>query len=438
MPGLHLRITLPAAAVLCACCACAHEPVRLPDGEPLVCIYYFGHWWEPWRTSDQAVADDLQMLRGMGVNTVCLDHEWSQAIAGDWRWLDREHRLAKQAGMGIIPWLSLKSFGDVALPERLALAEQWYGTRIPVSEDQSGERAGVLIYDQQTIRFGASYALDYLERYRDETLLHLRWGEGTARPVICLGVETAWRGGFDERTNRRFRSYLRQRYGTVEALNDVWGTDYGAFDAIDPRDTRIFDYEGAPDGNAEHPVAVEDHVEFRARMISVGLGAMARRVRQQHPEVLVLAEIPYQYGSEHPHARAYRITYGANPSANGYADIVLFRCTGPLNAAEIEALKQARERTGQRFILTYRTYSDWDIPAGTDEFDRAVRTYARQAAALAGGFGLYSWNEMVDTHVAYAPDPPRENGWTQERAERATGLLAAMVERYRGLVGEGQ
>ena len=432
--GTRLLRLAPVLPVCCSAVLEAAQPLRDRGGQPLVCIYYFGHWWDPWKSDDDAIRADFARLRRMGFNALCLDHEWSQAIDGDWRWLEREHRLAAEAGLGVIPWLSLKGWSDVNGRHRLDLAKQWYGVDIRLGEKQDGSPAPPLVYDESMIRFGSRYAIDYVNRYRDRALLHLVW-EGRPRPVICLSVESAWIGSFDDETNRRFGAWLGGRYGTVGKVNQAWGTQFDGLDAIDPRDTQVFDYKAHPRGEAAHPAAVEDHVEFRSQTVSAALGRMAAAVRERHPDVLVLAEIPYQYGSKHPHAVGYRIDYGANPSSCDYADIVLFRNTGPLNTAEQQVLRDAQARTGQRFVLTYRTYSDWDLEASSPKFAAGVETYAGQAAKLASGFGFYSWNEMVDVHVAHAPNPPKGTGWTAERAERAIGLIEAMVGRYRAVVG---
>jgi len=418
----------------CAAASAVRQPLRLPAGEPLVCVYYFGHWWDPWKNDDEAIRRDFRRLRQIGVTAICVDHEWSQAIDGNWRWLDREHRLAREAGLGIIPWLSLKTWSDVNGANRLKLAKRWYGVDLRLGKNQDGSLGAPLIYDESVIRFGARYACDYLKRYREQALLRLEWG-GKNRPVICLSVESAWQGSFDDETNRRFRAWLRRRYADVTALNRAWGTHYRNFDAVDPRDKTVFDYAAAPSGKAKHPQAIEDHVEFRSQTISTSLALMAQHVREAYPDTLFLAEIPYQYGSRHPHAVGYRLGYGANPSSSDYADIVLFRNTGLLNGREQQALLDAETRGHQKFVLTYRTYSNWDLRAESPKFSRAVEAYASQAAELAHGFGFYSWNEMVDVHVAYAPHPPKKTDWTQERAERAIRLLSAMVNRYRELVG---
>jgi len=422
------------AALLLALPAFAprREPLRLPDGQPLVCIYYFPQWWEPWRTDDGAIRADLRRLRAAGFNTLLIDHEWSQALEGPWKWLDRNHRLATEEGLRIVPWLSLKSWCDILPGDRETKALEWFGVRVPYGETQTGERAAPLIYDEAVIRAGTRYTLQYLERYRAQNLLTLRW-RSKDRPVVSLSVESAWDGSFDDRTNERFRRWLRRKYSSLARLNSAWGTDFRAFGEIDPRDPRVFDYAAERPRTDGWSRAVEDHVEFRSQTIRDSLREMARRVRARQRDVLFLAEIPYQYESAHPHADSYRVRYGANPSSCDWADIVLFRCTGPLSADEIAALDRHRKRSGQAFVLTYRTYSDWDVAPGSPAFAQSVRLYADQAADHGQGFGFYSYNEMGDTHIAFSTAMPvsEQGGWSQERAERAFGLVAAMVARYR-------
>jgi hypothetical protein len=60
--ALHLVFV---SVILLAPAAEAAEPLRLPDGEPLVCIYYFTHWWEPWKSDDNAILSDFRRLRAM-------------------------------------------------------------------------------------------------------------------------------------------------------------------------------------------------------------------------------------------------------------------------------------------------------------------------------------------------------------------------------------
>jgi hypothetical protein len=423
-------LTFFCMSVLCISATALSEPLRLYNDEPMVGIYYFTHWWEPWKSDDEAILKDFGSLRSMGFNTILLDQEWSQAIDGNWKWLDRDFRLAKQSGLSIVPWLSLKTWSDISPGHRAQLAKEWFGVDMKYGITQDGKSAAPLIYDESVLIAGSKYAIMYLDRYISEPILRLRWG-GKDRPVICLGVESAWDGSFDETTNLLFCQWLKNKYGDVDSLNKAWGTSIASFFDVNPRNTDIFDYAGHIEGKAKYPIAIEDHVAFRAGIISDSLARMASMVRQKYPDVLFLAEIPYQYGSQHPHAQSYRISYAANPRSCEYADIVLFRNTAPLTADEAKTL-QDYQKTGQKFILTYRTYSDWDVEPESQAFIESVKTYAEQASSLANGFGFYSFNEMGDTHIAYSTtmSEDEQKGWTKERSEKSAKLMGEMVKHY--------
>jgi len=417
------------------------EPIRLSNGEPLVGIYFFTHWWEPWKSSDEAILDDLKRLRSMGFNTIFLDHEWSQMIDGNWRLLDRGHRLAKEAGMQILPWLSLKVWGDMGSPGRRRLIKQQYGVTLRTGTGSDGKDNGIVIpYDEATIIAGASYTKQYLDRYaKDGALLHLNW-DGKTRPAAALTVELAWSGSCDEATQLMFRLWLKERYGrNIGALNKAWGTTFGDFNKIDMCDASIFDLAGHVKGAAKHPKAVEDHVEFRAQVINASLAAVRERVKKDHPDLLVVTELPYQLESEHPHAVGYRVGYGANASSAEHADILVIRATGPLSRAEQKAHLSFKERVGIKTIMAYRTYWQW----GRDSLDgkltpREMEVYPTQAAALAKGFGFYSFNEMVDTHLAADPTPPHNpanRAISKEESRAALSSVAEMVKKYLEILG---
>ncbi len=433
-----LLATALGLATLCAPTAAA--PLRLADGRPFVCVYYFGHWWDPWKTSDEAIRTDFRTLRDMGVSVLAADHEWSQAIDGNFKWLDREHRLAQEAGLQILPWLSAKVWCDLSDPGRPKLIKDWYGVDLKLGEQQDGSPGCVVIWDEATLAAGTAYAAQYLDRYESQALLRVNW-KGQARPVVALSVELGWaQGGFEPATTAKFVQWLRKRYGgDLARLNAAWGTALGSFSEVKPKDTSVFDFAHLQAGKAAHPQACEDHIEFRSQLISESLGEIARRLRRTHPEVLILAELPYQFASRHPDAQGYRIGYAANPSCVASADILFFRATGPLNQEEADFLTRWTARTGQPAIMTYRTYSDWANERPAADTARNAQLYAGQGAGLANGFGFYAWNEMVDTHVA--PSLPTmmnmPGALTPEQSARSVALMRAMIARYLELVGKG-
>jgi len=419
-----------------------NEPLRAPNGDPVCAIYFFPHWWEPWKTSDEAVLRDLARLKAMGINTLLVDHEWSQAIDGNWGLLDRGHRLARQAGMQILPWLSLKTWSDMGCdPGRIRLAHEWFGVNLRQGVTQEGEPSSLLVYDDETIAAGAAYAEQYVRRYiEDGALARFRW-RGQTRPCVALTVELGWDGAsFDERTNRLFRDWLGRQYSNdVSRLNRAWGTSYTGFSAVDPRDTKVFDRGGHIAGRAAHPQAVEDHVEFCSQMVNRGLQTMKERLRDRFPSILIASELPYQVGSKHPHAVAYRIGYSSNPSTSYHADVLFLRMTGPMDAAEQEALADQIRRTGQKVVICYRTYSDWGRPVseGGAEPGLVDALYGLEPARHAHGIGFYSWNEMVDVHLSAPGEGSPTNVMTvmPPVSDRMQAQAEQILRVYRGVYG---
>lgn len=410
-------------------------PIVASGGEPLVGVYYFTHWWEPWRSSDEAILADLRELRDMGYNTIFLDHEWSQMIDGDWKLLDRGHRLAKQGGMQILPWLSAKAWLDIGTHDyRRELIKEMYGVELTMGVDAEGKPNRTLPYDPAVIEAGERYCIQYMERFAETgALLHVN-EDGQRKPVIAPTVELDWDGSCDVQTTQMLRLWLRARYGTIRALNHAWGTSLTGWEQIDACDTRVFDIKAHFEGKATHPAAVEDHVEFRAQVMDIAQGEISRRVRQKYPNAVIASELPYQFDATHPHAIGYRVGQGANPSAAEHADILMIRATDSLTPSEERLLQDYRKRTGQQIIMTYRTYDTWGpkLLSGEMTEEQMVRDYAEQAARVADGFGFYSWNEMVDTHVVPDPEPSFHptSRITPEQSQAVRKALGKMAQRF--------
>lgn len=390
----------------------AEEPLRTASGEAVRAIYYFPHWWQPWLSDEDLIAQDFKRLRAMGINTLLLDHEWTQGVNQDnWNLLDRAHRLAAGAGLRIVPWLSLKTWSDMGLTQgRVEQARKQFGVDLAKSQNQDGSTSSLVVYDEATIIAGSGYAIQYLDRYKEKGVIAEFDWNGKVRPTVALTVELAWDGGgFDARSIDIFRRWLEGRYkGKIAVLNKLWKTRYGGFAEVDPLDRAIFDYANhAKARTTKHPQAVEDHIEFRSVMVNRGLQAMKERVKLAHPDVLISSEFPYQLSAEHPHAKEFRVVFGSNPTCADHVEILFLRMTGLMTESEKKALRAHQDRTGQKVILCYRTYNHWGER-------HPASNYADQAAELANGIGFYSWNEMVDVHLVVSDPRLEKNQFTLE------------------------
>jgi hypothetical protein len=399
--------------------------LRLPNGEPMVAIYFFGHWWQPWMSDDEAIRRDLRRLKAMGFNTLLVDHEFSQSLDGEWKWLDREHRLAKECGFVIVPWLEAHGGNDISIGDRRQWAAKALGVSadIPLTVRQDGSQGGSLITSAQFKDYLTAYVSRYVERYaKDGALLHVM-KEGKARPVVTLGCELDITM-YDAQTNRAFILWLKRRYQEdLPRLNRAWGTQFGAFEEIDPRETRLFDYS---DPQKHLPPAVRDHALFRAETGNAVFTEITKRLKRRFPDLLILAEMPYSFDCPHPHGPAYQWSCAALPEAFRFADILILRwIQGRPTQLERDAITRFRKMSRADVVICYRVSEMLSGEHGMD------------TAAIANGIGFYSWNEMVDAHAVENPSGVGIDAYRLDRAasDRIVQGMHSAVKAYLAAVG---
>ena len=403
---MNFRISICILVLLCitvgaACAARINlvDPVRITGDELMKSIYMFPHWWDPWKSDDAALTADIQKIKGLGFNTLCLDHEVSQAVDREWYWLDREYKLAGQEKVYILPWLQLQCVDRLGLMQfsHFQLSEA-------VNQDKQPEADCANFRDPEFRRALAHYVEAYLERYiNDPALLNIKDGD-KMKPVVGLMVETGWRStnglplSFDDETNAYFRRWMKSSYHDLAQLNKKWGTSYKSFDEIDPCDKAIFNYD-FPD-KANMPKAVQDHVRFRARMIGEALQEVAKQVRKRHKNVLFAAEIAYPLSSDNPDAAAYKWNDANEYKAVEFADMVYIRTVGNTSTGQVKKEQDLMMQNGKKVILAYRFFGD-STPA------RAI-AFALDCATSANGIGYYNWNETADDASAIYNKPDRQ------------------------------
>ncbi len=193
---------------------------------------YYGGDYNPEQWPEDVWAQDVQLMREAGVNLVSVAiFAWSKLEPReghyDFAWLDRLLDLLHEHGIGVClatataappPWLALK-----------------YPQSLPVTKD--GVRLGVGSRQQYSPsspdyrRLAANLVRKMAERYGDHPALKL-WHINNE--YGCHVFES-----FDEDSAEAFRTWLKERYGTVEALNEAWGTSfwsqtYYAWDEVSP------------------------------------------------------------------------------------------------------------------------------------------------------------------------------------------------------------
>lgn len=398
-PAVWILLVLIAVSSACAGRVNLKDPIRLPDDQTLKAIYFFPHWWDPWKSDDAAVSADLRKVKDIGFNTLCLDHEVSQAIDREWYWLDREYKLAGEQNMCILPWLQLQSVDRNSL-----MKFSHRELKQAVNQHKDAEDECVVFRDGEFRKALAHYVSVYLDRYaNDPALLRIKDGK-KLRPVVGLMVETGWRNtdglplSFDEETNAYFRKWMRASYHDLNQLNSKWGTDYKSFDEIDPCDTTVFDYAFGDKNNM--PTAVRVHAGFRARLINDALKDVVQQVRKSHKDVLFVAEVAYPFSVDHPDANVYRWNNANEYMAAEFADIIFIRTVGNTSSGQVAKEQELMMLNGKRVILAYRFFGD-SFPA------RAV-AFGLDCASSANGMAYYNWNETADNASAIYDKPDRQ------------------------------
>jgi beta-galactosidase len=174
----------------------------------------FGGDYNPEQWTPEVWRDDVRLMRRAGVNLVTVGvFSWAriEPTPGerDLAWLDEVIDLLHGAGVGV----------DLATPT--ASPPPWLGVRFP--ETLPVDADGVRLVAGSRNQFAPASAV-YREHARAITAdLVARYARHPGVVMWHVGNEFGQVDHGDEAA-RDFRAWLRDRYGTVEALNDAWGT----------------------------------------------------------------------------------------------------------------------------------------------------------------------------------------------------------------------
>ncbi|MEW1890866.1 beta-galactosidase [Streptomyces sp. NPDC085659] len=176
----------------------------------------FGGDYNPEQWPEEVWEDDVRLMKEAGVNSVTLGvFSWAKIEprpgAREFDWLDRLMDLMHAHGIGVVlatptasppPWMGARH------PETLPRAEDgsivWYGSRQQFCPSSPVYR-----------RYAAALTEDLAARYAEHPALTV-WHINNEYCTHCWCDETAG----------HFRRWLRGRYGTLDALNDAWGTAF--------------------------------------------------------------------------------------------------------------------------------------------------------------------------------------------------------------------
>nr|WP_119611461.1 beta-galactosidase [Streptomyces acidiscabies] len=191
---------------------------RGTDGD-LAPRFSYGADYNPEQWPREVWEEDIRLMRAAGVNVVSLAiFSWARLQPGpdtwDFGWLDEVMDLLHAGGIGVDlatapasppPWLT------TAHPEILPVTQTgetlWPGAR-------QHWRPTSPVFREHALRLVRTMA----DRYRDHPAL-IAWH--VSNELGCHNIYD-----FSDDAARAFRTWLTDRYGTLEALNHAWGTAF--------------------------------------------------------------------------------------------------------------------------------------------------------------------------------------------------------------------
>ncbi|MET7811694.1 beta-galactosidase [Streptomyces sp. NPDC005395] len=176
----------------------------------------YGGDYNPEQWPEETWPEDVRLMKAAGVNSVTLGvFSWSRLEprpgVHDFAWLDRLMDLMHEAGVGVVlatptasppPWLG--HLHPDTLPRDEDGRTEWWGGRQHFSHSSTVYR-----------RHAAAITEALAARYAGHPALTM-WHINNEYCTYDHGDEAA----------TRFRRWLRDRYGTLDALNTAWGTAF--------------------------------------------------------------------------------------------------------------------------------------------------------------------------------------------------------------------
>ena len=201
--------------------------------------------------------------------------------------------VVKEKGMKVAISLDMtRRKGDSVIPETEIMRDP--AGNLCIGGSETGDRMQISFNSETAVEKCVDFYKDavkhYDERYGDAVLFYL--------PAFSQYAETEYwcAGEYDYSDNAKtaFRAFLRETYGTVDALNAALGTDYASFDGVEPPSA------GTSDGFGQL------WYSFRHK----SLKAVIDRLALAQEEVTDHTKFAIQLGCVYDTASALRGTYG--------------------------------------------------------------------------------------------------------------------------------
>lgn len=147
------------------------------------------------------------------------------------------------------------------------------------SRDRSGAHSALNIFNPQVVTWVTQYARNLATTLQSKSNIAVY--EILNEPELLLGNQPV---GYGQKAVQAFQQYLKNYYGQVAALNNMWGTDYTAFSEARPVDDIL------PRNDQNHTAKIYDFNKFRQEAYRNYTKKVIAALKQSDPDVPVCSQ----------------------------------------------------------------------------------------------------------------------------------------------------
>lgn len=210
---------------------------------------FYGVAWYPEHWPVSRWSEDLAIMRDAGMNVVRIaEFAWSriEPSAGRYEldWLERSTDLAAEYGIKVV-------VGTPSAAPPAWMTRQYPDVLAVLPDGRRAAHGGRCHYNAASPRY-RQFCADVAQAMAQRL--------GRHGNVIGWQIDNEyWRASYDDHTRRRFQDWLRDRYGSLDRLNEAWSNAYWSQDYSD------WAQLGFPTG-WDNPCLVTEFYRFKTQM----------------------------------------------------------------------------------------------------------------------------------------------------------------------------